>query len=198
MLYRAASRAEEVGADWLFHVIDDAYIFLPRVWKALEAVNPENPVVFASFGCGRPWKNAPESDNGLKVQPKGWVEPSFHCDKVWRHGGICTGAGYIVSRGGLRRLQQGRTLSDFVKDYLKHTQGRASDLASTCLFYDRGISVRNWPSGARMGNSDAAATQIAKDRSVAMVHIAFKDKSQIPGYMKQLHEASAGERERGH
>merc|ERR1719197_1640180 len=36
VLYRAAGRAEEVGADWLFHVIDDAYVFLPRVYKVMD------------------------------------------------------------------------------------------------------------------------------------------------------------------
>jgi len=199
VLYRSAIRAEELGADWLLHVIDDAYIVLPRLWKALESFNPADPAVFSDIGCGRSWKYAPENtgahslDGGESTKPKGWVEPDYSCETVSRHGGICTAAGYVVSRGALNLLRQNHTLQSFVEDYRGHTnfsaEASASDLASSCLFYSRGVALREWPHGARMvPGSEYAATDVLKDTDIASVHVELTPKARITEYMLELHD----------
>jgi hypothetical protein len=189
VLYRGAALAEKVDADWLFHVIDDAYVFLPRVKKAMEAFDPSEPKVFADFGCGMYWEHHKESHGGKIPKPNGWVEPKESCKRVEREGGICTGAGYIVSRGALKLLRRNHTLPSFVEHYISQSKGRASDLTSTCLFYDRNITVGHWSQFTMaQTRTGTTAESIVAEQNFGLVHVNFGgDKAAIPPFMQKLY-----------
>jgi hypothetical protein len=199
VLFRAAGHAKKVNADWLFHVIDDAYVFLPRVKKVMEGFDPSEPVVFAGFGCGRAWKYHEESNGGKKPKPANWEEPEYHCEAAWRQGGICTGAGYIVSRAALELLPRNHTLASFVQNYLSLTVGRSSDISTTCLLYDRGITVRPFPeTGLNMANAGGEGRENNAEKVVAgarngLVHIAMRDHAMTPLFMDELYKVERSE-----
>jgi hypothetical protein len=192
VLYRSAGLAEEVDADWLFHAIDDAYVFLPRVEEAMASFDPSEPRVFANLGCGAFWEHHKESQGGKIPKPTDWVEPQASCKRVEREGGICTGGGYIVSRGALKLLRRNHTLPSFIEHYVNQSKGTASDSTSTCLFYDRNITVGPLPEGVIMAQArtDTTAESIVAEHSYGLVHVHLGgDKAAIPAFMRKLHAA---------
>jgi len=208
MMYRAASRVRSIGADWLAVGQDDKYIWPQEFENALSKHDPRKPAVLAVVGCGKGWQHHEESKNGTEPRPKGWVEPEFSCKAVYEQGSICGGATYIVSRGALELLTKGSTSQSFVADFLSHSvKGTNSDLAASCFFYSRGISISTdldiinrfvelSPSEADSSEDASFVNLLSKDTPPLTAHLHF-NKENIPSVMKNIYSTFSSNSHRG-
>jgi len=158
IFYAAAQKVAETSSEWFMGVHEDAYVRLDLVAKALplSAYDTERPVIFTGVGCGRGWQYNEQSNNGTLPFPKGWVEPSFSCHSVWEHGGLCTGAAYLINRAALlkvTRAEGGEHLGveSFIKKYMSHWQSttepasRGTDRLLGCVLGDHGVAMEAEP-----------------------------------------------------
>eukprot|EP00928_Gymnodinium_smaydae_P007517 TRINITY_DN12699_c0_g1_i1.p1 TRINITY_DN12699_c0_g1~~TRINITY_DN12699_c0_g1_i1.p1 ORF type:complete len:276 (+),score=51.04 TRINITY_DN12699_c0_g1_i1:657-1484(+) len=144
MLWRASKRVESTGAGWLMVSQDDKYVWREELEEAMKRYDPDTPQVLGSFGCGRAWKNNPDSDGGEKPFPRGWSEPEYSCDDVYEKGGLCGGSTFLVSRAALRQIRRkGQKPADFAKEFatISKSRGGTSDIYTSCLMYDRGVPM---------------------------------------------------------
>jgi len=214
LMYRARIRMQELGADWLLALHEDAYVVLEHMSK-LEQVDPRTPQILSMVGCGQGWEYHPESKNGTVPRPEDYVEPQFVCESVWKHGSLCSAAGMFVSIGALDAFTHGLTEDEFIKAH------RASldpsniwatevqcDMPTSCLAHERGVKLVDMSTiGLGMGqpmNFNEFRTGItdkhmrewlASDRlfgdwDPALVHSNIP-KEDIPQFMRSLHRARA-------
>jgi hypothetical protein len=140
ILYAAASRAAETGAEWFVGVHEDAYVRMEDLAKALPRI--ERPVMVTGTGCGQSWTYHKDNVNGTRP-PHDWVEPNFACESVKRHGGLCTGPAYFINRLALKKLKgNSDRFETFLQEYVSHFQGPqeqllgSSDRLMGCVFRD--------------------------------------------------------------
>lgn len=143
LLWRAAKRAEALDAKWVCVSQEDKYIWTDAVDAELGKHDASQPVVFATWGCAQHWTHHVQSKGNTLPKPKSWrkVEHDF-CDSVNRLGSMCGGPTYFVSRGMLQGLVKGsHTLLDFLTLFRTASTAKAnsgaSDVISSCFFYDR-------------------------------------------------------------
>ena len=141
LLWRAAQRAEALNAHWMCVSQEDKYIWTEAVDAELSKHNASLPTVFAHYGCAQHWKHHKDSKKNTVAAPKSWPRRD-NCDSVNKFGSMCGGPTYFVSRGMLQGLVKGiHTLVDFLTLFRTassaHAEAKASDVLSTCFFYDR-------------------------------------------------------------
>lgn len=215
MLYRAARRAKSLGSDWLVVSQDDKYIWKDHMEQTLAGFDGSVPTVFGGFGCGRGWKYTPASKNGTLPKPRGFVETAFYCEAVHKHGGICGGVTFFISRGALDILvRPGQTAQQFHDEFmlpkvLHKANGGASDSFSSCIFYNRSIpmsveksligGMATWNQGQPNGPEEAKAavarfkaSRAKRAEGLLTIHLTA-GKKVIPDIIRALHETYYGD-----
>jgi hypothetical protein len=223
-IWRAAQRAKAMNAGWLCVSQEDKYIWVDEVDAALKDLDSSKPMVYAHYGCAQHWEHNVKSKENTVPAPKGWRKNIDYCDAVHKFGSICGGPTYFMSRGMMDGLVKGiDTLSEFLQAFrgasANKTNTRASDVLSTCFFYDR-LPDAKW----RMTRADkpwlgipgsegimrtASAKKFLKDgradpetfmdkwrtskhtnKPPLTMHLNQKSKQEVPIYMKQMHAAA--------
>ena len=214
-LWRGAQRAKELNAGWLCVSQEDKYIWTDAVDKEFSKFDPSVPGVYGAWGCAQQWKYNPMSKGDTVPRPAKGHSPPFYCDPVSRHGALCGGPTYFVSRGMLLALTKGiHSQKEFLKVFrnatAKKTSTGSSDILSTCFFYDRlpdgkWRMEKEWSNDGKQNRfikahfltepaNEGANISAMRKRAVhykklpLTMHLNQKPKTSIPEYMHQVYQ----------
>jgi hypothetical protein len=183
----------------------------------LAKLDARTPQILSMVGCGQGWEYHRESKNGTLPKPEGYIDPTYVCESVWKHGSLCSAAGMFVSIGALDALTHGLTEDEFIKahrDSLGPVQRSnpqvQCDMPTSCLAHERGVKLdamnqpglglgmgqpMNWNEFEKGVTDEYMREWLASDRmygdwNPALIHVNIP-KEQIPSFMHSLHRVRA-------
>ncbi|KAL3911788.1 MAG: hypothetical protein SGARI_001474, partial [Bacillariaceae sp.] len=182
--------------DWVLSGNEDWYVNLPAMREALSVKDPNDPVVYATMGCGFDWSHNPSSDNGKKPMPQGYrTDSTTQCEELSKGGGVCGGYGIVFSRGAIEAIMQEgeERLFDTAKigpfNWKRHLQG---DPVLSCLVYsfaDKGVRMEERPWMVQDSRNIIKTRKMeARGRKIATSHGVAFDGIDGAGILRKLYD----------
>jgi len=195
ILYRGMQRVREITGDWFIGLHEDSYVDTKLLSNRLRKLDPNKPIVMSDFGCGVAWKHSPDNVNKTLTPPSNWedVDSKFHqCDAVAKHGALCSGAAFVVSRAALEQMTHGMTLDEFIKAHgsqcpAKFENKCQTDTTTSCFLYSVGVPMSAFAEDLEMEQIDKLNVAARYPHQANFFHLNM-EKTQIPEAMQSLHK----------